>query len=593
MTSPSRIPSGSNPQPPRWSRPTTPERPDELSVVEAPAPVAVGDKRPPAMAFVAENSPNKLRRLALPAKRWAGAPLSQAPSLQPSTPAPDAPEMGLDWSDPVFNEPLAPSGPHGVQFDLPSVDSLDAFLGDPALCVLTPPPWCLFEDSEAHEVTHEVTCEAAQNAVENTLAPHPPTPAVATEPVSTVVTRRPTKPTFNLVSPEDSRHRDIIAELRTRPQKTIGVSLVLRFLVYLEQIGLHWDTLREDEINLRPLNLENHVNKVIKDKEIANGLRSALNTLFGLRLHGDKLIRPAWKPKRREHLDLIASKTPKNPSPQEKREMANLAGLLGYLEFKNISWQAIAKPKPDEYPQRPLELEDFINNALFDKQIDKLTIKNINKIFNLRLKTPSQGLYKLPEHTHLMEELPAEIEECDRSNVINFLAYLERIKTCWSQETQVAVGQNKKRPVILEETVQVAMDSLCLISLRTRESLNKAFGLELERRILCNLPEHLELLRVLPRIFDNGDTNYNRQYILMFFAHLEGRRTQWSTVRTPAPGDNPLCPTLLEAAVTEAIATGAHASTRAALNQEFGLQLRGPVDEVKASKKRDCHGFIN
>jgi hypothetical protein len=536
-----------------------PAMPERLASSEpwAQGQAAVGGKRPPSVT-VSADSPNKRPRVASPASRWTGAaPANVAPPqfFEPVLNA--AAELEPDWSSALFNEPLESFLPDRVLLDSPGADDVDAFAVDAAplelLSALSDSP-----KNGIDEATHQATHKAAACTIKKGI---------------------PDLSDLKLQS-----HRELIIELHAREQKTSSTP-VFRFLVYLEQLGLDWNTLRGDMNNLRPISLETHVNTAIRDKKVPRESRATLNKFYGLRLHGQTAVRPTWKPTWRAHLDLIESKKPLMPSQRERTKMSVLSGLLGYLEFKNISWDEISQPEPHEHSKRPIALEIFINTGISNGEIDIRAIGDINKMFNLILKAPSYGLYKLPEHTNLMESSPDDLSKKYKQSIVVFLAHLEDLKTCWSEVTQVRAGESGKSTLRLEKIIDTAIHS-GLVSSNIRESLNLAFGLKLKGQSFYDIPEHAQLLERVPKKLENGGPNKYYLCISNFLTRLERQGARWSVVCAPSPGDDPLRPMRLEALVAQEIAAGASASTRAALNYELGLQLRGPAGGVTVSRSR-------
>jgi hypothetical protein len=567
--------------------PTRPEPPVSSEPL-AQRHAAVGNKRPPAVTGSADHSPNKRPRAVSPASRWTVAAPTHVvppPFFEPALDA--AAALEPDWSSALFNEPLDHFFPPSVEFDLPDADDVGALGCDTPLELLTTP------SGSSKNGTDDAANKAAQPSAstqQNALTPQSAavtlitTPEVMARVHSSTVAARVIKGRLSLSDLELQSHRDIIIEWHAQePQKSL--SSVIRFLIYLEKLGLDWNTLRGNMNNPRPIDLETHVNTAIRDKKTSRELRSMLNKHYGLRLHGHTSIRPTWKPTWPENLDLIESKKYNKALQRQPKEISNLSVLLGYLESKNILWSVVSKPESNDYQRRPMALELLINFAIENGDIVPSTIRHINKLFNLTLKAPFSGLYKLAEHTLLIDDLPRDVSNKYQKSIGIFLAHLEHLKTCWSEEIKMMAGNNRKSTPRLEKIIDTAIHSR-LISLNTRESLNFAFGLELKGQDSYDIPEHLELLEMVPKKLENGEPNNYRQCISNFLSRLERQGTRWSVVCAPSPGGDPRRPMALEALVTQEMAAGAESSTRAALNHEFGLQLRTPTGTVTVSRLR-------
>ncbi|WP_217478228.1 hypothetical protein, partial [Paraburkholderia humisilvae] len=92
-------------------------------------------------------------------------------------------------------------------------------------------------------------------------------------------------------------------------------------------------------------------------------------------------------------------------------------------------------------------------------------------------------------------------------------------------------------------------------------------------RLVPTLPEHIDLLKDLP---EELDRRYHSS-VRRFLAHLEEQGQSWSQL-VPAGSGEGARPAALEQAVNEGIwHHGLPPSTRAAINQAFGLKLRGDI----------------
>jgi hypothetical protein len=525
----------------------------------SPAHAPVGAKRPPSVALDAEHSPNKLRRVASPLNRWAG----ETP--MPAAAHTDALTLGEEQG--LFDEVLA--------HDLDPLQP-QQLLSDPFAANADP---CVFAGDELGLLT----------------GPHPPEPDPELVMRELVIQQAVARATAlqNSVQITGSEHQNMVLNLCLGHHKLAEITFVLKFLAYLESCQLNWATLRGDLSNPRPLELENQVNAAINKKKVSSGMRPALNQIYQLRLQGNCGIRPVWVPKQAAHLKFLAEKIPLTAS---KAEMSSVSGLLGCLEAENIEWHMISQPVVGEHPRRPLALEAWMNTAIAKQKLQSRVRTDVNKLFNLLLKTACCARYKLPEHTDLMDQLPENISGAKKSKVRCFLLYLERIESCWSHQIELPQGVvDSKRPPRLEKTVNFATSGECEtpLSRETRTSLNDVFGFDLKSSTHHEpkLAEHKELLESIPVFLENNKKNRYRNYISRFFFLLEEQNKSLSNLRKVMPGEQEKRPLELEKMVNYFITYGrVNIGLRASLNRIFDLRLRGPVSVYKEPGKASTHG---
>jgi hypothetical protein len=547
MTGSNRIPSLSSPQPSRRTAPVTREQRPLSPAPLSPGPAVVGTKRPPAVAFGADNSPNKLPRVASPTSRWAcEVPTTHAASHEIDAAAIDeAPTWDISMLDDLLDDAL----PQNNMLDW-SIAHLDdtASGGDPDPL------------SNAHGAA-------------NTPQAHEPAAAVQLLPT------RIQKPTNLAAVNLTSAHQVVMMQLSSKTQKSADIVFVLRFLHHLESLGLDWDSLRGDTKVARPLELEAQVNAAINGNKVSSRLRSTLNRIYELRLQGNKGIRPIWKPTSPAHLKFIAEKIP--PSASQK-EIGHIRSVLGCLEADNIEWDAISQPLINNHLKRPLALEVWMNTAIAEGRIIDGTRNTFNKLFGLLIKPPVAEKYKLPEHTELIATWSHKMVGRQKAQVVNFLVYLESIDSCWSHEIELPEGStDSKRPMRLEKTVNFATSRARKPRLHceTRAVLNSVFGYELRSSITPKPKklEHLSFLDSLRTTLPNNKPNRRKVFISQFFYYLESENKLFSDVKRLIPGDQPRRPSELEKIVNELIANNKiSGSLRSALNRAFNLDLKGP-----------------
>jgi hypothetical protein len=532
MTGSPRIPSSSNPAFLRWSPPSTPEQP--LSPRLLPQhPAEVGLKRPSALAFEAEHSPNKLRRLASPASRWHAQVPTDFALVQTDADAATTAALGTD-SLPIdlLDDPQHAVWAHPFTANV-DVD-VDAFLDDDLGLV-----------SDPHSATDELTAPETGLHAGQGLGP---------------------------ASTLSEAHLNVISHLSAAGHEALDTALVTKFLAYLTRLNLDWDTLRGDTRQRRPLALEVEVNTAINKKKMELVLRVVLNRVYGLRLRANNGARLGWTPKQPAHLKVLEQDAIKTAS---RPYVVIVSNLLGYLEDQDMDWHVISQPKPHDHQQRPLALEDWIAKAIADGELDSKTRAIVNRLFNFLLKPPSADNYILSEHTELVKQYSEKLVGKLKSNTVCFLSYLETIGSCWSHEVEcLPCNVNPKRPIRLEDTVNHASSTAAgkLISSETRSSLNKVFGLELESAVFCKpkIPEHIELLE---RISGRVSATY-KKIILRFFVRLEKEGTLFSNLTRLKPGDIQSQPSNLEAMVNGFIESGqSDKALRTVLNTAFGFRL--------------------
>lgn len=189
----------------------------------------------------------------------------------------------------------------------------------------------------------------------------------------------------------------------------------------------------------------------------------------------------------------------------------------------------------------------------------------------------------LEQHKRIMDSLPVNLSAPDRSAINRLLCHIEKLGMRWS----VLRGKTeKKRPTRLEKIINEGMQYHGLNE-RTRRTVNRVFMMSLmgSRNVLTPwLEEHQTLLQMLPT-----NTSLSRRLaIRRMLCHLEQMGLVWSDLR----GDEYDCaPVALENFVNSQILNHSlFLHTRAALNQVYGLRLRGPSairkQEERAAAKR-------
>jgi hypothetical protein len=189
--------------------------------------------------------------------------------------------------------------------------------------------------------------------------------------------------------------------------------------------------------------------------------------------------------------------------------------------------------------------------------------------------------YMLNEHQTLMDTLKenSDLGSAQRSRISSFLRYLERQSPSLSFGAlrQAREGQQAERPLALEQMVNdaIADDGM---HAGIRSALNTACGLKLlaqGRRSALNFSEHKELMQLLQE--NVALSQQQRSYTSSFLRYLEQQNPPqvFTDLRGETQDNNR--PRALEQAVNHAIKNdGIHSGTRAALNDAFGLDLKGP-----------------
>lgn len=175
----------------------------------------------------------------------------------------------------------------------------------------------------------------------------------------------------------------------------------------------------------------------------------------------------------------------------------------------------------------------------------------------------------LEQHIKIMDSLPVNLSAPDRSAINRLLCHIETLGMRWSL---LRGKTEKKRPARLEKIINEGMRYHGLNE-RTRRTVNRVFMMSLmgSRKVLIPwLEEHQTLLQMLP-----ANTSVSRRSaIRRMLCHVEQMGLVWSDLRG---GEYDCAPAALENFVNSQILNhGLFLHTRAALNEIYGLRLRGP-----------------
>jgi hypothetical protein len=198
-------------------------------------------------------------------------------------------------------------------------------------------------------------------------------------------------------------------------------------------------------------------------------------------------------------------------------------------------------------------------------------------------RAPRYTRLALPVHIDLMKGLPEKLSSQYRSCIGRLLAHLEAQGQSWSQLVPADSGPGA-RPPELEEAIRQGIWHHGLHP-STRAAIKQAFGFAIqgESRPITLPPAfqvHLDLLKTLRgKVSQQHYSNVNRLMV-----YLEEEHLPWSQL-VPAdsvPGDRP---PELERTVNNGIRHHhLHPSTRAAINQAFGFNLRAESGIVQVRR---------
>jgi hypothetical protein len=289
---------------------------------------------------------------------------------------------------------------------------------------------------------------------------------------------------------------------------------------------------------------------------------------------GLKVVRSA--PIADEHKTLMASL----PTDLSREYRSHVSRFLSHLENGGTNWASVGAPAVEGDSSHITELAALVNEVISKKVLHAATRAALNTAFGLDLQGISAASkLKNEEHRMLFESLSldANLSKSHRSDILQFLIYLENKGGNWESVSTPAEGEEKSRPAALEALVNTAISKGDL-NRNTRASLNRAFKkdeLKLQGSLNRYQPgnsEHTNLMQTLPK---DGLRPSQRSYVAKFLVHLESQGTDWKTVRGPNVTD--LRPAALEEMVNKAITQhGFHDNLRSAINDAFGLKLLGP-----------------
>ncbi|MFC7632891.1 hypothetical protein [Paraburkholderia humisilvae] len=287
-----------------------------------------------------------------------------------------------------------------------------------------------------------------------------------------------------------------------------------------------------------------------------------------------------------EHIGLLKDL----PEELDHRYRSSVKRFLAHLEEQGQSWSQLVAAGSGA-GVRPAALEQAVNEGLRHHGLPTNTRTALNQAFGFKLQGDIKKVRLAPdlqEHKNLLNDLPEELDPVYRSNVNRFLAHLEEQGQSWSQLVRAGTGAGA-RPAALEQAVNEGIRHHGLQP-NTRTAINQAFGFKLQGdiqrvRLAPDLQEHKDLLKNLPEELDHR----YRSSVNRFLVHLEEQGQSWSQL-VPAGSGAGARPAALEQAVNEGIRHhGLQTSTRAAINQAFGLKLQGGIKKVRLAPELQEH----